>query len=67
MRKMMLAMILMLPAAGCQSVVSSDAALCSGSAAARRDHAAALAVSPDGASVVTGARLIRLIDAGCGG
>jgi len=40
-------------------------ALCDGTRAARADHAAALAASADDSAVVTGARLIRLIDAGC--
>ncbi|WP_283178639.1 hypothetical protein [Gemmobacter sp. 24YEA27] len=45
---------------------TSGEAICDGSRAARADHAAALAVSPDDRSVVSGARLIALIDAGCG-
>lgn len=40
-------------------------AVCSGTRAARASHAAALADSPDDRAVVTGARLIGLIDAGC--
>ena len=40
--------------------------LCSRLAAAVDEHAAALAVSPDDAAVLTGERLIRLYDAGCG-
>lgn len=43
----------------------ADSALCAGTRAARADHAAALAVSPDDRVVVTGARLVALIDAGC--
>ena len=57
-------MMLTMLAAGCVSV--SPAAVCDGTAQARTDHAAALAVSPDDRAVVTGARLIALIDAGCG-
>ena len=57
-------MMLTMLAAGCVSV--SPAAVCDGTAQARADHAAALAVSPDDRAVVTGARLIALIDAGCG-
>lgn len=52
---------------GCASVAVSPAAICDGTAQARTDHAAALAVSVDDRAVVTGARLIRLLDAGCGG
>lgn len=62
-------MILMLPAAGCMSAGNPDpgqgAAICDASRAARRDHAAALAADGGARSVLTGARLIRLIDAGC--
>jgi len=49
---------------GCASAVS-EAAICDGTAAARTAHAAALAEDGGDLSVVTGARLIRLIDAGC--
>ena len=42
-----------------------SSAICSGTRAARADHAAALAISPDDAAVKTGARLVALIDAGC--
>jgi hypothetical protein len=45
--------------------VASEAAICDGTAAARTAHAAALAQGGDDASVVTGAALIRLMDAGC--
>ena len=59
-------MTLTLLAAGCASVTpTSGDALCDGSRQARADHAAALAVSPDDRAVVSGARLIALIDAGC--
>lgn len=57
--------ILLLVAVGCTSV-ASEGAICDGTDAARREHAAALAVDGGDRSVVTGARLIRLIDAGCG-
>ncbi|MCL4065361.1 hypothetical protein M3484_02060 [Pseudomonas sp. GX19020] len=61
-----MALILMLPAGSCVSVTPTTGdALCDGSRAARADHAAALAVSPDDRAVVSGARLIALIDAGC--
>ncbi|WP_283177904.1 hypothetical protein [Gemmobacter sp. 24YEA27] len=62
-----MAPILTLLAAGCVSgTQTSDDAICDGSRAARADHAAVLAVSPDDRAVVSGARLIALIDAGCG-
>jgi hypothetical protein len=53
-------------AAGCTTAVS-DAAICQGTAQALAQHAAALSAAdvPDGA-VLTGARLIAKIDAGCG-
>lgn len=66
MKKMtILATILLLPAGSCMNVASQPA-ICDGTAAARTAHAAALAQDGGDASVVTGARLIRLIDAGCG-
>lgn len=40
-------------------------AACDATRAARADHAAALAASPDDAAVVTGDLLIRQIDAAC--
>ncbi len=58
--------MLTLPALGCTTAVSGDA-LCGGTAAARTEHAAALADDGGDRSVVTGAHLIRLIDAGCAG
>lgn len=64
MRKLTLMAILTLPVAGCMSAGSLDA-LCDGTEAARREHAAALADDGGPKSVVTGARLIRLTDAGC--
>lgn len=57
-------MTLTLLAAGCQSAVS-DKAICDGTKQARTAHAAALASGGDDAAVITGARLISLIDAGC--
>jgi len=56
--------MLTLPVTGCVSVASTDA-VCDGTEAARTEHAAALADDGGPLSVVTGARLIRLIDAGC--
>ncbi len=58
-----LGMILLLPAC---SWSSAESGICDGTAAARTAHAAALAQDGGDASVVTGARLIRLLDAGCG-
>lgn len=59
-------MILALCVTGCVAATpASNSALCDGTRTARADHAAALAVSPDDRAVVTGARLIRLVDAGC--
>jgi hypothetical protein len=51
--------------AGCVSAVSTDA-ICAGTEAARTEHAAALAHDGGDLSVITGAHLIRLVDAGCG-
>ena len=58
-------MTLTLLVAGCGNV-GSDAAVCTGTEAARTAHAAALAADGGDRSVTTGAYLIRLIDAGCG-
>lgn len=62
--KWLLVMMLALCASGCVSV-ASDAALCGGTETARREHAAALAADGGDRSVLTGAKLIRLMDAGC--
>jgi len=43
----------------------SEETVCAQSREARADHAAALALSPDDRSVITGAKLIAMIDAGC--
>ena len=51
-------------ATGCVSA-ASNSAVCDGSRAARSAHAAALADDGGPQSVVTGARLIKLLDAGC--
>lgn len=60
-------MMLMLPVSGCVSgAVGSGAAICDGTALAVTSHAAALAADGGPESVVTGDRLIRLLDAGCG-
>jgi hypothetical protein len=49
---------------GCVSA-QNDSAICDGTTAARSEHAAALADDGGPRSMVTGARLIRLVDAGC--
>ena len=66
MRRLIWAVIPICFATGCASVGVSDNALCAGLAAPASAHAAALAEDAGARSVVTGARLIRLIDAGCG-
>jgi len=58
-------MTLTLLVAGCGNV-GSDAAVCTGTAQAVAEHAAALAADGGDRSVVSGSYLIRLIDAGCG-
>lgn len=63
--KWLLAMICLSFVSGCVSA-ASDAAICGGTEAARREHAAALALDGGDRSVLTGAKLIRLVDAGCG-
>lgn len=61
-----LPMTLALLASACTTAPqTSGSALCDGTRAARADHAAALAASGDDRVVVTGARLVALIDAGC--
>ena len=57
-------MTLLCFASGCVSAVS-ERALCDGTAQARTEHAAALALNGGPLSLVTGARLIKLTDAGC--
>lgn len=49
---------------GCMSVGSGDA-ICAGTDVSRTEHAAALALDGGPQSVVTGAVLIRQIDAAC--
>ena len=56
--------ILLFCATGCASAPSNNA-LCDGTAQARTEHAAALASDGGDLSVTTGARLIKLMDAGC--
>jgi hypothetical protein len=55
---------MLLTSASCQNA-PSQAAICDGSSRLRTDHAAALAADGGNRSVVTGARLIAAIDAGC--
>ena len=62
--KWMWATILLCCATGCASVVS-ETAICDATAASRTNHAAALAADGGNRSVVTGALLIRQIDAAC--
>lgn len=62
---MFLVMTLTLLGAGCAST-TSDSAICDGTKQARTAHAAALADSDDDAAVLTGARLLALMKAGCG-
>lgn len=57
-------LMLMLPATGCGIAVNTDA-VCAGTEEARTEHAAALADDGGKKSLVTGARLIMLMDAGC--
>ena len=53
-------------ATGCAPVVVSEPVLCAGLEDSVTAHAAALAEDGGMRSVATGARLIRMIDAGCG-
>lgn len=46
--------------------VASGNAICAGTEAARSEHAAALADDGGPLSLVTGANLIQIMDAGCG-
>ena len=57
-------MTLMLLGASCTSVVSGEA-ICDATAASRTAHAAALAADGGDMSVITGAYLIRQLDAAC--
>jgi hypothetical protein len=58
-------LMLTLPVLGCVNA-PSDNALCDGTQSARAAHAEALASEASDAAVITGARLIALLDAGCG-
>lgn len=57
-------MTLMLLGAGCTSVVSGEA-ICDATADSRTAHATALAEDGGDRSVITGAYLIRQLDAAC--
>jgi len=63
--KLVACLMLTLPVHGCVSA-PSDSALCDGTEAARAAHAEALMDEASDAAVITGARLIGLLDAGCG-
>jgi hypothetical protein len=58
-------LMLTLPGCGLQNA-PNDSALCDGTESARAAHAEALASEASDAAVITGARLIGLLDAGCG-
>jgi uncharacterized protein YceK len=49
---------------GCASTISQPA-ICAGTEQARTEHAAALADDGGPLSLVTGARLIQILDTGC--
>ena len=57
-------LMLMLPVTGCATAISKPA-ICNGSAKARDAHAEALLQDGGDRSVVTGAELLALLDAGC--
>lgn len=62
--KYLLMMILPFFVIGCANA-ASQTAICDATAASRTSHAAALAKDGGNASVVTGAQLIRQLDAAC--
>jgi hypothetical protein len=64
MLKTISAVILLSFVTGCVSVASKPA-ICDGTASARTKHAAALAKDGGDASIVTGAKLIMMLDAAC--
>jgi hypothetical protein len=66
MRKTMLGLILLSLVGGCVNT-ASDSAICDGTQAARKAHAAALAEDGSDGAVVTGARLLAMMRAACGG
>ena len=62
--RLLVCLTLTLPVSGCVSVASGNA-VCDGTETARTEHAASLADDGGSLSLVTGARLIQLLDAGC--
>lgn len=62
--RLLVCLMLTLPVTGCVSAVSGNA-ICAGTEQARTEHAAALADDGGPLSLVTGARLIQILDAGC--
>ena len=60
----LLGMIPLFFVTGC-AIAVSEPAICDGTALVRTEHAAALAKDGGDASVVTGAKLIRMLDAAC--
>jgi len=66
MRRQTWAMIPLFFATGCAPVAVSESALCAGLERPVTVHAAALAEDGGPKSLRAGARLIRMIDAGCG-
>jgi hypothetical protein len=62
--KLVACLMLTLPVSGCVSAASTDA-ICAGTKAARTEHAAALVDDGGPLSLVSGAYLIQLLDAGC--
>ena len=66
MRKTLLALVLTPLVVGCVNT-ASDSAVCDGTAAARVAHAVALADDGGDGAVVTGARLLAMMRAACGG
>jgi hypothetical protein len=62
--RLLVCLTLMLPVTGCVSAVSGNA-ICAGTKEARTEHAEALANDGGTLSLVTGARLIQILDAGC--
>jgi hypothetical protein len=61
----LLGMTPLLLAAGCMNGANPEA-ICAGTLEARTAHVKALVQDGGDRSVVTGARLVRLLDAGCG-
>lgn len=62
--RLLVCLTLTLPVTSCVSVANGNA-VCDGTETARTEHAAALADDGGPLSLVSGARLIQLLDAGC--